>query len=215
MAWITKNSGSMKIARRPEPYLTDEMKARLTREILPRYETKHGALIPTLHEVQHTHGWIPWQAMEEVGAFLGLAPALAWDTASFYEEFWLQPKGAHVIAVCRSIACEVCDHAKVTGAVKAKLGIEVGETTDDGRFTLVELECLGLCEGAPACLVDEKMHMCATPESIARAIDELNAADARGHHHHDHHDLVAGLEPWAKPAHTPGTGQGLGHGHAH
>jgi NADH:ubiquinone oxidoreductase subunit E len=206
MAWITKNSGGMSIPRRSEPYLTAEMKERLTRETLPRYETKQGALIPTLHEVQHTHGWLPWQALEEIAAFLGLKPADVWDTASFYEEFWLQPKGAHVIAVCRSIACEVCDHKAITSAVKAKLNIEVGETTDDDRFTLVELECLGLCEGAPACLVDEKMHLGATPTSIVQAIDALNAADAahanghgHGHdHHHDHHDLVAGLEPWAK-----------------
>lgn len=198
MAWITKNSGTMSTPRRAEPYLTAEMKDRLTRETLPRYETKQGALLPTLHEVQHTHGWIPWQALEEVAAFLSLKPAEVWDTASFYEEFWLQPKGAHVIAVCRSIACEVCDHKKITSAVKAKLNIEVGETTDDGKFTLVELECLGLCEGAPACLVDESMHLHATPESIVKAIDQCRAHDASGHHHHDHHDLDAGLEPWAK-----------------
>lgn len=180
MAWLTKPSGSMKIARRDEPYLTGEMKAYLTREMLPRYELKQGALLPTLHQVQDQWGWLPWQAMEEVAGFLGLKPADVWDTASFYEEFWLQPKGAHVVAVCRSIACEVCDHKKITEACKAKLGIDVGETTDDGKFTLVELECLGLCEGAPACLVDHDMVMSATPASIVKAIDE---AGAKGHGH--------------------------------
>jgi NADH:ubiquinone oxidoreductase subunit E len=181
MAWITKNSGTMQTPKRAEPYLTAEIRQRLTAEVLPRYETKRGALLSTLHEVQHRWGWLPWQALEEVAAFLELTPAEVWDCASFYEEFWLQPKGNTVVAVCRSIACEVCDHKKITDACRAKLGIEVGETTDDGRFTLVELECLGLCEGAPACLVNETMVMGATPESIVKAID------AAAHSPHGHH----------------------------
>lgn len=184
MAWITKPSGTMKIPRRSEPYLTDEMKAKLTRDLLPRYEQKAGALLGTLHEVQHHWGWLPWQALEEVAAFLGLKPADVWDTASFYEEFWLQPKGQTVIAVCRSISCEVCGHAEITKACAQKLGIGVGETTDDGKFTLVELECLGLCEGAPACLINEDPVMCATPQSIVKAIDE---AGKKGHGHGGHH----------------------------
>lgn len=188
MAWITKNSAAMQIPRRGEPYLTAAMRDRLSRDILPRYEVKQGALLPVLHEVQHAYGWIPYQALEEVAGFLGIRPADAWDTASFYEEFWLQaratsdvpPRGEHVIAVCRSIACEVCDHAAVTDAVRKHLGIEVGETTEDGAFTLVELECLGLCEGAPAALVDEEMVMVATPASIVAAIE---AARGGGGHH--------------------------------
>jgi NADH-quinone oxidoreductase subunit E len=78
------------------------------------------------------------------------------------------------------VACEVCDHKNITDACRAKLGIEVGETTDDGKYTLIELECLGLCEGAPACLVDHDAHMSATPESIVKAIDE---AGKNGHGH--------------------------------
>ena len=187
MSWITKNSGSMTIPRRGEPYLTAALKDQLTRETLPRYERKQGALLPALHAVQHQWGWLPWQALEEIAAFLGLQPSEVWDTASFYEEFYLQPKGANVIAVCRSISCEVCDHKKITQACKDRLGIEVGETTDDGKFTLVELECLGLCEGAPACLVNETMHMCATTDSITKAIDEAGAASTGAPHGHGKH----------------------------
>lgn len=180
MAWITKNSASLKIPRRSEPYITPAIREYLTSVILPRYQTRRGALLPSLHRVQEEWGWLPWQALEEIAQFLEIAPAEVWDTASFYEEFWLTPKGAHVVAVCRSIACEVCDHAKITDACKAKLGIEVGETTDDDKFTLIELECLGLCEGAPACLVDHDMVMNATPASIVKAIDEA------GQHGHGH-----------------------------
>lgn len=182
MAWITKPSGTMKVPRRDEPYLSQQLKDKLAREVLPRYEVKQGALITVLHEVQHAWGWLPWQALEEVAAFLGLQPSEVWDTASFYEEFWLTPKGAHVVAVCRSLACEICDHKSITDACRARLGIEPGETTDDGKFTLVELECLGLCEGAPACLVDHDMHMNATPASIVKAIDEADRHGGHGHH---------------------------------
>ncbi|MGQ0628760.1 MAG: NADH-quinone oxidoreductase subunit NuoE [Phycisphaerales bacterium] len=183
MAWITKNSAGLKVPRRSEPYLTDEMKAGLEREILPRYETRQGALLPTLHHVQEHWGWLPWQALEEIAGFLAMKPAEVWDTASFYEEFWLTPKGAHVVAVCRSIACEVCDHAAITKACTKALGIEVGETTDDGRFTLIELECLGLCEMAPCALMDHDAHGPLTPESMGRLIEEVRAKPD-GHHGH-------------------------------
>jgi len=172
MAWITKRTGYTEIERRDEPYLTDAMKERLEREVIPRYETRLAASIPTLHAVQHAHGWIPAQAIEEVAAFLDVKPADIYDTASFYEEFALSPKGRHTIAVCRSMACEVCDHKKVTDACREKLGIEIGETTDDGKFTLVELECIGACGGAPAALFDEDLHECITPEQVQKLIDE-------------------------------------------
>lgn len=162
----------MKIERRDEPYLTSAMKDSLAR-LLPRYEKSMGALLPCLHAVQHEYGWVPHQAMMEIAAFLKLAPSDVIDTASFYEEYWLRPKGRHLIQVCRSIACEFCGHEAITQAIKNKLGIEVGETTDDGRFTLIELECLGSCDTAPVALIDETLHERLTPESIVRLIDQV------------------------------------------
>jgi NADH-quinone oxidoreductase E subunit len=173
MAWITKNSGGMRIERRDEPYLTAGMKDRLSREMLPRYETTMGALLPCLHEVQHEYGWIPHQAMMEIATFLKIAPSDVIDTATFYEEYWTKPKGEYLIQVCRSIACEFCGHEQITQAAKDKLGIEVGETTDDGMFTLIELECLGSCDTAPVALVNEKLHERLTPLELMRVIDEV------------------------------------------
>jgi NADH-quinone oxidoreductase subunit E len=174
MAWIAKNAAQEKIELRDEPYLNDAMRDKLTNTYLPRYETKKGALMPALHMVQHAYGWIPPQAMQEIAAFLELAPSEVHDTASFYEEYWLAPKGDHLIAVCRSVACEFCGQPAVTDAVKAKLGIDVGETTDDNKFTLIELECIGACDGAPAILLDENLHTNVTPESIGNLIDEAD-----------------------------------------
>lgn len=181
MAWLTKPSATTVIARRPEPYLTPAMKDRLTRDVLPRYETRLGATMPALHMVQEAHGWLPPQALEEIAAFLGLQPADVLDTASFYEEYWLKQKGRHVVAVCRSIACEACDHAKITDACKRRLGVELGETTDDDRFTLIEIECLGSCGTAPVALIDHSLHENLTPESVVRAIDGVKDD------HHAHH----------------------------
>ncbi len=181
MAWITKNSGTMKIDHRDEPYLTAAMKEKLTRDYLPRYETTLAALLPTLHMLQHEYGWIPPQAMMEAATFLKLSPAEVLDTASFYEEYWLKPKGRHLVSVCRSIACEFCGQKEITQAVKDKLGIDVGETTDDGKFTLIELECLGSCGTAPAMLIDETLHENVKPEMIAGLLDKVTD-EPHAHH---------------------------------
>jgi len=181
MAWTAKPSATQRIERRAEPYLTDALKQKWSQEILPKYATKHGALMPILHEIQHAHRHIPYQAMIEVAQFLEIKPADVLDTVTFYEEFTTEKVGECVIGICQSIACEVCGHQKLLDHVRRRLDLEPHETTDDGKFTLVELECLGLCEGAPACLVDETMHLNATPESITKAIDEARSSQG-GHH---------------------------------
>jgi NADH-quinone oxidoreductase E subunit len=181
MAWITKNSAAMKVEKRAEPYMTAALKEKFTKEVLPRYETKLAALLPCLHAVQHENGWIPGQAMLEIAEFLGVTPAEVIDTASFYEEYWLKPKGRHLIQVCRSIACEVCGQEGVTEAVKAKLGIDVGETTDDGEFTLIELECLGACDCAPVALIDETLYENLTAANVGKAIDDMRKAAPHKH----------------------------------
>lgn len=183
MAWITKNSGSMQIERRPEPYLTAAMREELARVMLPRYEQKAGALLPCLHAIQHAYGWIPPQAMLEIAEFLELDPGMVLDTASFYEEYWLKPKGRHLVSVCRSIACEFCGQPEISQAIKDYLKIDIGETTDDAEFTLIELECLGSCGTAPAMLVDETLHECVKAGDVSRI---LGQARKNGHAHSDH-----------------------------
>lgn len=178
MAWITKNSGGAKVVRRAEPYLTPALRDHITKVIIPRYETRLACLLPCLHLVQHEHNWIAPQAMLELAEFLGIEPAKVLDTASFYEEYWLKPRGRHLVSVCRSIACEFCGQEAITQAVKNHLGIDVGETTDDEKFTLIELECLGACGGAPAILIDEALHENVKPGDIPALLDAV-----KDHHH--------------------------------
>lgn len=183
MAWIAKNSAGFQIERREDPFLTAAMRERLDREVLPRYEVKKGALLPVLHEIQHAYGHLPLQALEETAAYLGIAPSEVLDTASFYDEFSLQPWGKVVIGVCQSIACEVCGHGKVLDHLRQRLGIEPGETTADGLVTLRTMECLGACEMAPCALVNEERHDLLTVESIDRILDQVRAktSEQNGH----------------------------------
>jgi NADH-quinone oxidoreductase subunit E len=173
MAWLTENRRTATSERRAEPYLTEDMKRELADKYFPRYPTKRAVLLPALHHVQHAYNWIPPQAMEEIAAFLELAPADVMDTASFYEEYWLKPKGKYLVAVCRSLSCEICASCELTSRMKEKLGIDLWETTPDGRFTLVELECLGACGTAPVALVNEALYEELTPEKLDDIVSNL------------------------------------------
>jgi NADH-quinone oxidoreductase subunit E len=173
MAWITENRRTAVIEKRNEPYLTDEIKHELSSKYFPRYPTKRAVLLPALHAIQHAYNWIPTQAMEEIAAFLEMSPAEVMDTATFYEEYWLKPKGQYLLQVCRSLSCEICGSRQITEHLQEKLGLELGETTADGRFTLVELECLGSCGTAPAVLCNEVLYEDVTVQMIDELIEKL------------------------------------------
>ncbi|MBL1218042.1 MAG: NADH-quinone oxidoreductase subunit NuoE [Planctomycetes bacterium] len=174
MAWITKDSATQQIERRDEPYLSDEMTSYYTDSILPRYANKRAALLPILHDVQHHVGYLPFQALEEIATFLELTAAEVLDTASFYDDFFLEPVGKHVIGVCQSIACEACGHETMLGHLCSKLNIEPGETTPDGLFTVRTMECLGSCDTAPCALFGEERQDDLTVEKIDALIDKLS-----------------------------------------
>ena len=182
MAWRVENRRTTVEDATEAPYLTDEMKTHLRERYFPRYPTKRACLLPALHMLQHAHNWIPTRAIQEVAEFLEIAPAEALDTATFYEEYWLRPKGKYLIQVCRSLSCEVCGSRKVTDQVRNLLNIDLGETTSDQRFTLVELECLGACDLAPVALINEVLYENLTPQSIAELIKNLPEDP------HDHKD---------------------------
>lgn len=171
MAWIVKNSATTQIDRRTEPYLSDEMKAHFEANIVTRYPTRRAATLPLLHALQEAHNWLPYQAIEEAAAFLGQEPAEVLDTASFYEMFALKPKGKYLIMVCQSISCELLGHDALITALEKKLGVHVGETTDDGKFTLTHAECLGSCGTAPCALINERLHENLTVTNLDQIID--------------------------------------------
>ncbi len=173
MAWQIKPSATTEYEKRDEPYLTEAMRKRYTADLLPRYEIPRGALMPILNDLQHTYRCIAYQAMVEVAQFLEITPADVMDTVTFYEEYTIEPTGEHVIAVCQSIACEVCGHQTLLDHLRRKLDIEPHETTEDGRFTLLTLECLGSCDTAPVALIGDTLYENLTIEKVDQIIDQL------------------------------------------
>ena len=172
MAWIAEDRRKS-VVEEGKKYLTDDMKMDIAQKYFPRYPTKRACLLPTLHQIQHTYNWIPAQAMVEVAEFLEVTPAEVMDTATCYEESWLRPKGKYLVQVCRSLSCEICQSKQLTDHVMKKFDLEIGETTPDGRFTLIELECLGSCGTAPAALVNEVLHEDLTVERLDALLDAL------------------------------------------
>ncbi|MCH2145424.1 MAG: NAD(P)H-dependent oxidoreductase subunit E [Phycisphaerales bacterium] len=156
------------------PYVTDAMKASWTKDILPKYATSHGALMPILHDLQHAYRCIPYQAMIETANFLGIPPSEVLDTTSFYEEFHTEPVGRCVIGVCQSIACEVCGHQAIVDRIRNRLDLDPHETDDEGRYTLLLLECLGSCDTAPVALFNEELAEHLKVEEVDAILDEID-----------------------------------------
>ncbi len=196
MAWITENRRTAIVEKPSTPYLTEELKAELRDKYFPRYPTKRAVLLPALHLVQHAYNWLPTAALEEIADFLEISPAEVMDTVTFYDEYWLKPKGKYLVGVCRSLACEVCDGNKLTEHLKQKFNVDVGDTSADGKFTLIEMECIGSCGTAPAALVNEVLHENLTVEKFDAVVNALPAdphdykdpsIDWEEDHGHDQH----------------------------
>ena len=128
--------------------------------------------MPSLHEIQHEYGHIPWQAMVEIAKVLSISPAQVADVVSFYEDYHSEPMGKYVFGICQSIACEVCGHQAVIDHLKQELGIDVHETTEDGLFSLLGLECIGACDNAPCALINGKQFDKLTISKIDEIVSE-------------------------------------------
>ena len=152
---------------------TAENKARFDR-ILARYPVKRSALIPTLHLIQEQEGFLSTAALEYAASLLELTPAQVHDTASFYTMFRFRPEGRRHIEVCTNISCALNGADELMAKLCGRLGIRAGETTADGRVTLLTVECLCACEQAPMMQVDDRYEGLLTPEKVDRILDGLS-----------------------------------------
>jgi len=139
---------------------------------------KRAAILPALHLVQDMLGWIPEEAMVEVARKCEATPEQVREVATFYVMYFLKPKGKHVIDVCTNISCSLRGAETLLAHLQKKLGVELGETTADGLFTLREFECMGACGNAPVLQVDSRFHMNMTLEKADRLIESLRAQAA-------------------------------------
>jgi NADH-quinone oxidoreductase subunit E len=127
-------------------------------KILSRYPTKQAALLPVLWVAQETWGWVSKEAAEEVARILDLAPAHVSGVLTFYTMYNLEPVGRNLLQFCTSISCHLAGAGRLLDHCRNRLGIELGGTTPDGRFTLVEVECIAGCDRAPSMMVNDTYH---------------------------------------------------------
>ncbi|HTH98906.1 MAG TPA: NADH-quinone oxidoreductase subunit NuoE [Stellaceae bacterium] len=133
-------------------------------------EYRRAASVEALLAVQRRHGWVSDQHLAEVAAILGMSPAELDGVATFFNLIFRRPVGRHVILLCDSVSCWVMGCEVAREHLKRRLGIRPGETTADGRFTLLPIVCLGHCDHAPAMMVDEDLHGDLDPARLDAAL---------------------------------------------
>lgn len=137
-------------------------------------ERKQSAIIPALHIVQDANGgWLSDELIAELAAYLEMPAIAAYEVATFYSMFELKPVGRNKICVCTNVSCMLCGSDDIVEHLQNKLGIEFGETTADGKFSLKEVECLGACGNAPMFQIGKQYYENLTPEKVDEILDSL------------------------------------------
>jgi NADH-quinone oxidoreductase subunit E len=145
--------------------LTDDERQEIEAE-LEQYPSRRGACIEALKVVQRHRRWVSDEALEDLAAFLEMSAEELDNVATFYNLIYREPVGRHVILVCDSVSCWVVGYRGLLAALSARLGIGLGETTADDRYTLLPMACLGACDHAPVMMIDEDTHRDLAPEGL-------------------------------------------------
>ncbi len=148
------------------------------KSLLEGYESKPSSLIPLLQDAQETYGYLPRNVIEKIADFLHLSVSKVYGVATFYAQFRFEPLGDHMIRVCHGTACHVKGADKIGEAIENELGIETGETTEDGTFTLERVACLGCCSLAPVMMIDDTAHGDLTREKAKEIVDDYREGNA-------------------------------------
>lgn len=160
---------------------SDAMLARFAREVA-KYppDQKQSAVMACLAIVQQERGWVSPDSERAVAAYLGMPAMAVHEVTTFYNMYNQQPVGKYKLAVCTNLPCQLRGGNQALHHLEAKLGIEMGETTPDGMFTLQQCECLGACADAPAMLVSDR-HMCSFMDNdkLDQLVDGLRAAEGQ------------------------------------
>jgi NADH-quinone oxidoreductase subunit E len=150
------------------PALCDEIQ-----ELMARYPQPRSAVMPALRLAQERYGWLSPDAFREVAEALDVTPAYCKAIASFYDMFHLEPVGRHMIEVCTNVSCALVGAQQVLEAFQAELGVDAGETTEDGEFTLRTIECAGGCGWGTVVSVDHRYREPVRPEDVPAIVEEL------------------------------------------
>jgi NADH-quinone oxidoreductase subunit E len=136
-----------------------------------RSPDRKAAGIDALKIVQRHRRWVSDESLRDIADLLGMSTADLDGVATFYNLIARRPVGRHLIRICNSISCWILGYDRLLAALKGRLGIGLGETTADGRFTLVPVQCLGCCDRAPALLIDDDLHRDLDPERIGEVLE--------------------------------------------
>ncbi len=137
-------------------------------------ERKQSAVMAALRIAQDQNGgWLTNELMDEIADYLEMPPIHVYEVATFYSMYEREPVGRHKICICTNISCMLRGSDEVVEHLQNRLGIKLGETTDDGKFTLKEVECLGACVNAPVAQIARDYHEHLTPETIDSILDGL------------------------------------------
>ncbi len=141
-------------------------------EVAAEYVGRRGSVIPVLQKVQERIGYLPPEVMKRIGERLGVPPAQIFGVASFYAQFRMEPVGRYIVKVCHGTACHVQGAGTITDAICDELGVADGATTEDGKFTVESVACLGCCSLAPVIMVEGKTYGRLTPDEARKIVRE-------------------------------------------
>ena len=142
-------------------------------QILTRYPTSQAALLPVLWCCQERWGWISPGITRAVAHSLGLSPAFVEGVLTFYTMYRREPPGRYVLQVCTTLSCQLCGAADLVGHLRRRLGIGFGETTADGRFTMIDVQCLGACGEGPVIQINNDYYTGLTAQRLDELLDRL------------------------------------------
>lgn len=170
------NSNQKKTIETEPPFSFNAENIARAKIIMAKYPKgrQQSAVMPLLTLAQKQNGnWLSKAAMDHVAEVLSMPPVRVYEVASFYTMYNLSPVGKHVIEVCTTTPCWLRGSDDIVNACKKRLGVDLGETTKDGQFTLREVECLGACVNAPMCSIDDHYYEDLNKESMTNIIDAL------------------------------------------
>ena len=153
--------------------MLSESACKQIQDLISKYPQKRSALIPSLHLVQKELGYISQDSMREVAEIFDIAPNEVHEVTSFYTMFHRNPVGKYIVQVCTNISCQLCNAEDIMAHLTSKLGIKPGETSSDGKYTLLEVECLGSCGTSPVVQINDDYHEELTPEKLDKILDSL------------------------------------------
>jgi NADH-quinone oxidoreductase subunit E len=151
--------------------LTPEERQEIEAEFA-RYPNKQAVSIDAMKIIQRHRGWVSDESLRDLGEVLDMTPDELDGVATFYNLVFRKPVGRHVVLICDSVSCWIMGYKKLCHAFTSRLGVDLGGTTADGRFTLLPIVCLGTCDHAPAMMVDNDLHHDLDPDKLDEVLEK-------------------------------------------